>query len=197
MARFSYTADMEKRSPQSPSRHLDVRAFARNAGEAGGTLALSAFARVASECVGGGAQSTVTWTAQGQGRDGGVASMTPWLHLHLHTELALVCQRCLEAVQIPVQVDQWYRFVPDEETAEQQDDDAPEDLLVDSPDFDLFALIEDELVLAMPLIARHDTCPTLPQLSAQDPGFDATAERRPAPFAALALLRKGGGELAD
>lgn len=188
---------MEKANPQSPTRHLDVRAFARIAGEAGGTLALSAFVRVASECVGDGEHSTVTWSAQGQGRDGSGASMTPWLHLQLQSELPLVCQRCLEPVQIPLRVDQWYRFVPDEATAEQQDDDAPEDLLVDSPDFDLFALIEDELVLAMPLIARHEICPTLPKLSAQDPGFDALTESRPAPFAALARLRKGGGEPAD
>jgi uncharacterized protein len=94
-------------------------------------------------------------------------------------------------------VDQWFRFVPDEETVEQQDDDACEDLLVESAEFDLRALVEDELVLAMPLIASHATCPTPPRLSAQDAGFEAPATVRPQPFAALARLRQGKDKAED
>lgn len=185
---------MDKRKPLSPTTHLDVRAFARTAGALGGEVPLSTFARVAEECVDDGGETTVRWSAQGQARDAGGSQSTPWLHLQLHAELPLVCQRCLEPVHTQVQVDQWFRFVPDEETAEQQDDDAAEDLLVESPAFDLHALVEDELVLAMPLIASHATCPVPPRLSAQDADFDAAAEIRPRAFAALGQLRKGKGE---
>lgn len=188
---------MQQRDPQIPTRHLDVRAFACTTGDVGGTIALTAFTRVAAECVDAGAQASVTWSARGQTRSGEGSLSAPWLHLQVQAALPLVCQRCLEPVDTPVQVDQWFRFVPDEATAEQQDDAAVEDLLVESPDFDLQALIEDELLLAMPLIANHETCPTPPRLSAQDDGFDAAVDARPPAFAALERLRKGQGESGD
>lgn len=188
---------MNKRLAQRPSTHLDVRAFARSAGDAGGTVALADFARVAADCVAGGPDVQLAWSAHGELRDGNGVTAAPWLHLQVDAELPLVCQRCLEPVHTPVVVDRWFRFVPDEETAEQQDDDAVEDLLVESAEFDLHALIEDEVVLAMPLIASHAHCPAPPRLSAQDAGFDATAEERPQPFAALARLRLGQGEAED
>jgi uncharacterized protein len=188
---------MDKRKPQTPSTHLDVRAFARNAGHLGGTMPLAALARVAADCVAGGPEVPVSWSAQGQVRGGNGVPGVPWLHLQVSAELPLVCQRCLEPVHTPVAVDQWFRFVPDEETAEQQDDDAQEDLLVESAEFDLLALVEDELVLAMPLIASHATCPTPPRLSVQDPGFDTAVDDRPQPFAALAGLRAGKGKAED
>lgn len=188
---------MNRRHPQSPRTHLDVRAFARAAGHVGGTLPLADFSRVAADCVPGGADGQVTWSALGEVRGGSGATGVPWLHLQVNTELSLVCQRCLEPVPTPVVVNQWFRFVPDEETAEQQDDDATEDLLVESTEFNLFALVEDELVLAMPLIASHASCPTPPRWSAQDADFDASTEDRPLPFAGLAHLRQGQGEAED
>ncbi|MEO7941683.1 MAG: DUF177 domain-containing protein [Burkholderiaceae bacterium] len=185
---------MPERDLQSPTKHLDVRAFARTKGEVGGTVALTAFARVAAECVDGGANAEVTWSARGQTRGGEGSLSAPWLQLHVQAVLPLICQRCLEPVDTPVEVDQLFRFVPDEATAEQHDDAAVEDLLVESPDFDLHELVGDELLLAMPLIARHERCPTPPRLSAQTDGFDATAEVKPPAFAALGRLRSGSGE---
>ncbi|MCB2008328.1 MAG: DUF177 domain-containing protein [Rhodoferax sp.] len=180
---------MEKHKPQRPSTQLDIRAFARSAGSVGGTLPLAEFDRVTPDCVGDVANVDVTWSASGELRGGQGTSAVPWLHLQVRGELPLVCQRCLEPVATPVAVDQWFRFVPDEDTAEQQDDDATEDLLVESAEFDLRALVEDELVLAMPLIANHETCPRAPRLSAQDEGFEEPAAQPPRPFAALAQLR--------
>lgn len=188
---------MDKQNPQRPSSHLDVRAFARHAASAAGTVLLQEFPRVAPECVGGGADVSVTWSVQGQLRGGDGLPAVPWLHLQIRSELPLVCQRCLEPVLTPVEVDQWFRFVPDEDTAAQQDDDAAEDLLVESTEFDLRALVEDELVLAMPLIASHATCPRPPRLSVADAGFQAPTDDRPRPFAALARLRQGTGEAED
>lgn len=188
---------MERQHSQHPSTHLDVRAFARGAGQLGGSVPLADFVRVAADCVAGGSDAQVAWSARGETRGGNGASGAPWLHLQVNCELPLVCQRCLEPARTPVAVDRWFRFVPDEESAEQQDDDAAEDLLVESTEFDLFALVEDELVLAMPLIASHASCPAPPRLSAQDAGFDAPAEARPRPFAALARLRQGKGEAED
>ena len=123
---------MQQHDPQSPTRHLDVRAFARTQGEVGGAVALSVFTRVAAECVEAGAQANVTWSARGQTHGGEGSLSAPWLQLQVQAVLPLECQRCLEPVDTPVQIDQWFRFVPDEATAEQHDDAAVEDLLVES-----------------------------------------------------------------
>ncbi len=113
------------------------------------------------------------------------------LHLQIDTALFLTCQRCLEPVETTIAVDQWFRFVPDEETADAQDDDSEEDLLVESEEFDLRELLEDELVLAMPLIPSHGVCPTMPALSASDPDFDGAVQPMPHAFAVLEKLKSG------
>ena len=53
---------------------------------------------------------------------------------------------------------------------------------------DLRELIEDELLLAMPLVPRHEVCPEpLPVRTDEDMPDDA-----PNPFAALAALKRPG-----
>ena len=62
-------------------------------------------------------------------------------------------------------------------------------MLALAPDFDLRALIEDELLMALPLVPRHDECPDAVQLSVQSADFDAAQEEKTNPFAALAALK--------
>lgn len=173
--------------------HLDLRAFARRSGELSGREPVSGFARVAQECRVGSADPELVWAARGEMRANALEPEQVWLHLTADTVLGMTCQRCLDEVRVPVAVSQWFRFVADEETAAAQDDAAQEDLLVLSDDFDLHALIEDEILLALPLIARHTTCPKELNMSAHDPGFDAAALDKPNPFAALAQIRPGKG----
>ena len=174
-----------------PTHHLDVRAFARSGGSLHGTAPLSDFARVAHDCVEGGAVSTVAWSAEGSVRAETGEAPQILLHLKVDALLRLTCQRCLDAVEVPAAVDQWFRFVPDEATADAQDDDSQEDLLVESAQFDLCELVEDELVLAMPLIPSHVECPSAPRLSAHDSGFDDAPQSKPNPFAVLGKLKSG------
>jgi uncharacterized protein len=49
--------------------------------------------------------------------------------------------------------------------------------------------VEDEVILAMPLVPLHDTCPEPLSMSAEDPRFEQEEEKRPHPFAALAGLK--------
>lgn len=56
-------------------------------------------------------------------------------------------------------VDRSFRFVPDEETAELEDDDSDEDVLALSSEFNLLELIEDELLMEVPVVPRHEVCP--------------------------------------
>jgi uncharacterized metal-binding protein YceD (DUF177 family) len=69
------------------------------------------------------------------------------------------CQRCLTPVDVPLAVERSFRFVADEATAEALDDESEEDLLALSREFDLRELIEDELLMALPVVPRHDECP--------------------------------------
>lgn len=115
---------------------------------------------------------------------------TTWLRLTLSAEVDLVCQRCLGPVAVPVVVERDFRFVATEEQAQQQDDEAQEDLLVLSREFDLAELVADEILLALPLVPRHELCPVPVKLVAMDDAFEA-ANTKPSPFAALAKLKGG------
>ena len=106
-----------------------------------------------------------------------------WLHLQAKLSVEQICQRCLLPMKVMLEVDRHFRFVADEATALAEDDDCEEDLLSPTPELTLQTLLEDELLLAMPLIPRHATCDKpLPQSPAQD---------LPHPFAALAGLKLG------
>ena len=94
------------------------------------------------------------------------------------------------AVTVKVSSDQSFRFVPDEATAEAEDDASEEDLLVLTPELNVWELIEDELIMSAPLVPKHEVCPTLVPMSAVDAAFEDALDARPNPFAALAQLKK-------
>ncbi len=131
----------------------------------------------------------VRWEALGEERGGASGAATAWLHVQANVLLPMVCQRCLAAVDVPLEVNRWFRFVADEATAEIEDEDAAEDVLVASREFDLRALIEDELLMAIPVTPRHDVCPEPVSLSVKDEGFDLAEEARPNPFSVLGAFR--------
>lgn len=174
---------------ESAPTHLQLRAFAQGRRQLSGHDPIACFPRIMDETGGRAQDVVVTWTANGDMRTGGQGEEQVWLHLQADTTVPLLCQRCLDVVQTRLPVDRWFRFVADEETAAAEDDDAAEDLLVFAGDFDLRELIEDELVLELPLIPRHDVCPaTVP---VDPPGSTDAASKRPNPFAALAGLKPG------
>ena len=134
--------------------------------------------------------SSVSWQARAELRAGSSAEPDVWLHLQAKTSIALICQRCMGAAATPIEVDQWYRFVASEEIAMAEDDEAQEDLLVMEPQFDLLAVLEDELLMALPLVPMHEQCPNPPQLSVGDINIDHDVEAKPNPFAMLEQLKK-------
>jgi uncharacterized protein len=145
--------------------------------------------RLAAEAQGVSPIDAVQWQVTGELRPQAGAEDQVWLHLTAQASVPLTCQRCLTLVATPVDVDQWYRFVASEEIAMAEDDEAEEDLLVMAPQFDLMALLEDELLMALPLVPMHETCPVTPVFSAGDPAVEA-AEAKPNPFAVLGQLKK-------
>ena len=177
---------MEKKSdPQ----HLDVLAFARDAGHLQGEGALADWPRLAEEQhVETLAAVAVLWqlTGRTQIQSGGTDQI--WLDLRASVQLPMQCQRCLTPMLETVEAERSFRFVADEATAAALDDEAEEDLLVLSRDFDALALVEDELILSLPLVPLHEMCPQAVPMSAVDPEFEEAAER-PNPFGVLAGLK--------
>ena len=64
-------------------------------------------------------------------------------------------------------------------------------MLVLSRQFDLRELVEDELLLTLPIVPKHEQCPAL--LPSAAPGLAAEDVAPAHPFAALAALKRGGG----
>ena len=145
--------------------------------------------RLAAEAKGLNPSDAVQWQVTGEFRPQAGAEDQVWLHLTAEANVPLTCQRCMTTVSTPLEIDQWYRFVDSEEIAMAEDDEAEEDLLVMAPQFDLMALLEDELLMALPLVPMHETCPVTPVFSAGDPAVEA-AEAKPNPFAVLGQLKK-------
>ena len=115
----------------------------------------------------------------------GEAKGAVWLDLKADAELPLTCQRCLKPVPVSLDVDQQVRFVETEAQAEAEDEVAEEDVLALTPEFDLLALVEDELILAVPLVALHGACSP----EGYDPAVEAPIEKTN-PFSVLAALKK-------
>ena len=168
---------------------LDVRSFAEAAAALSDDEPLRSYQRLHAELVDPPEDLVVHWQAFGQSRSGVDGTLVPWLHLTAQTRVPLVCQRCLSPVDVDLQVDRWFRFVADEATAAQEDEEAEEDVLVASRDFNLHGLVEDELLMEIPVTPRHEVCPQPMPLSAADPEFEAAEADRPNPFAVLGVLR--------
>lgn len=176
------------------STPLDVRAFAQSAGSRTQQELLQKYERLAQEVAAPTADLTLNWSAQGELRavPGGEAEV--WLHMQADTVLPLTCQRCLTPVDVALAVNRSFRFVADEETAAALDDESEDDVLALDPEFDLATLVEDELLMEIPLVPRHEECPVEVKLEVVDPGFDAALAEKPKPFAALAQLRDKGSD---
>ena len=173
----------------SPDR-LDVKAFAQVSGHLSGHDSLLKYERLSQEAKGLHPDLRVDWTATGELRTELGDSGQVWLHMKVQATFPMECQRCLTPVDVPLAVERSFRFVADEATAEALDDESEEDLLALSREFDLRELIEDELLMALPVVPRHDECPTAVPLASSEDDFEAASAEKPNPFAALAGLRK-------
>jgi uncharacterized protein len=180
----------------NPER-LDVRAFAQAAASLQADDPITRFERLQAEAHAGDdglyVLGSVAWQARGEmraGASGGAAAV--WLHLQAATSVPLTCQRCLGPVDTPLKVDRWFRFVNDEATAAAEDDDCEEDLLALEPRPRLHDVLEDELLMELPLVPLHESCPVPVVMQVSDPmvGPDDSEPERRNPFAGLASLKK-------
>ena len=169
---------------------LNVEAFAKQAQEQRGEWPLAQLTRLV-EATHPEAHpvpaDSVVWQLRGETRPMRSGAPEVWLHLTAATHLSLVCQRCLQPVATALAARRSFRFVHGETAAAELDADSEDDVLALARSLDVRELAEDELLLSLPLVPRHDVCPQ-PLVSADDP----VSSERENPFAALAALKRSG-----
>ena len=106
----------------------------------------------------------------------------PALRLKVGGALHLVCQRCLGALEFPLHIDVSLGLAKTqaEIDAEPVEAEGPE-RIVASPEMSVRDLVEDEVLLAMPLAPRHESCAER----------QAAADAKISPFAGLRGLVGG------
>ena len=171
---------------------LDVAAFAAAGGEIAGEWPAGRLARLVAATLppqDGAGRPGIAWRASGARRALAGAGVQPSLSVGADTEVTLECQRCLQPMCVPLHAERRVFFVEGEEAAEALDAESEDDVLAVTPALDLADLIEDELLLALPLVPRHDRCPEpLPRAFVED---DPALDPADNPFAVLAALKRG------
>jgi len=129
------------------------------------------------------ADTQVQWFLRGEGTVAG----RRFINVQAQARVTLECQRCLQPFVLPLQVDNRLEVVRRQSDLEGDDDEI--ERIVGSARFDVLDLIEDELILSLPSVPKHDVCPSVPGVSesSDEPEDEA---RRPSPFAALKRLKK-------
>ena len=153
---------------------IDGLQFAHDRSRVAGQLALAAFPRLAAS---GASAADIAYAIEG----GANAQGRPSLRVAASGNVALACQRCLQPLDVAIAVDADLELAESLAAAEGANDEV--DRVVASRSMGVAALIEDEVLLALPMVALHEHC----ELPAEG---DAP---KPSPFAVLAGLKPKGG----
>lgn len=154
---------------------IDSLEFARGNGQLSGDVQVTQLARLADSL----------YDAAGQLKyeliGGYDARRRPRLQLAVAGAINLRCQRCLGRLEFPVAVETSLLVLTDATHGEDADIDDLDGVPSD-PHTDVWGLIEDEVLLAVPISPRHadGLC---------GPAIDSGRDRAVSPFAALAKLK--------
>lgn len=170
---------------------FDPRRLARESAELHGTLPTGRMHRLASAVIelGKAVAFEASFSIDENGR--------PLIEGRAETEVTLRCQRCLESMAATIQAPFRLAVVVSEADAER----LPEELdavIVEDGIIETAAMVEDELILALPLVGRHgdiEDCGIdrrhLESLPDSDSDAAAVEETdRTSPFAALETLKR-------
>lgn len=151
-------------------------AFARAAGLHSGQVALVAMPRLQDRLAGD--AGTVAFVVRGKVDQ----RQRPLLELEITGNPSLRCGRCLAPLDFALQLQSRVLLV--EPGAVMQEDDDPEspEWIEAGPELDVLELVEDEILLSLPLSVRHD------EGKCSDGDEPGRASERDNPFAKLATL---------
>jgi uncharacterized protein len=132
----------------------------------------------------------VIWDLIGEARKTVEKEKQLWLHVHAEACIQQVCQRCLKPTSFSLLAQRSFRFVENEQKALDLDAETYSDVLVLSYKFNALELIEDELILTLPIIPRHEHCSNQFLKTEKLKTDDDELFKRPNPFAVLENLKK-------
>lgn len=156
----------------SQPRLIDGLLFARGAETLKGTLDPSRLLRLAEmRCATTGLTYELRGRTDAEGRG--------WLQVLANGTLTLECQRCLGPFTFPLALRSELLLAESERNIETADDDI--DRVLAGKAMDVWQLIEDEVLLALPMAPRHEQC---------DGKRDGAEPGRSSPFAELAKLKR-------
>ena len=158
---------------------IDAFEFSRSNGLREGATPVAEMQRLTSDLADN--SGTLTWAIQG----GVLREGYPSLTLSVAGPVQLVCQRCLAPFAYTLDSSTMLVLGKDDEEADQIEeiqDNESIDVIVGSRTCDIRELLEDEALLALPQVPKHDVCPATPML-------DALKSDKPSPFASLQNLK--------
>ena len=132
---------------------IDGLEFARTGSKLEGTWPVAGFARLRDSLYAG--VGAIRYAIEGIAREQGY----PALRVMIGGELQLVCQRCLGALGFPLSIAVFLELAVTqaEVDAVPVEPDGPE-RIVAGREMRVHDLIEDELLLALPIAPRHESC---------------------------------------
>lgn len=135
---------------------IDAFEFCRLNERREGELAVADLPRVMQESVDG--SGTIDWSLGGGNDD----QERPRMRLSVTGRVRLMCQRCLTPFSFEFASESVLALARDEAGADAIDallDDESIEVIVGSKAFNVNELIEDEVLLTIPLSPKHETCP--------------------------------------
>jgi uncharacterized protein len=135
---------------------IDAFEFCRLKESREGERPVAEFARLSEEVAN--TSGMVRWSVQG----GMHALGYPMLHVSVQANVQLMCQRCLTPYAFEVESESALVLVKSEDAADELEEklaDEEVDVVVGSKTMNFIDLIEDEVLLEIPLSPRHDVCP--------------------------------------
>jgi uncharacterized protein len=114
----------------------------------------------------------------------------PLLRVEVKGTVVLQCQRCLDGFDYKIHVDNAVRLVNADALGAEHDDNPDEpDCVAASAEFDLAALVEDEVLLALPAYPRHEAGLCSDKVLAAAEAKEKAAGAKIFPFSALRDLQ--------
>ncbi|MGH8478831.1 MAG: YceD family protein [Gammaproteobacteria bacterium] len=164
---------------------IDSRYLAEREGRLSGHLSLARMERLrASLCCGEGTVFIdVRFQRDEQGRELAVG--------HVTARLPVPCQRCLEAMEIAIATPLRLAFTDADAAAPAPPPDGYDAVPLLGDTISLADLVEDELMLALPMAPMHEDCPV--GVWCRYLGDGAPSETPLKPFAALSRIRRPAG----
>jgi uncharacterized protein len=158
-----------------PPQIIDGLQFARDGYEVKGRYGLKDLDRLAGQ---GCTAAELDYSLSGGVDDDGV----PYLAVRVKGEVHLLCQRCLGKLVFPLDVDSKVVLARDWQEVVDAEDDA--ERVLAEKDMQVSALVEDEIILTLPMVPRHVRC--------EESEIDTKAARV-SPFDVLAALKRPPG----